>query len=174
MPSGIYKRSKKARENISKANKGRKFSEETKEKIRKKSLKHGMSGTKTYESWASMKARCLNPNHKNYKNYGGRGIVICECWLGKNGFQNFFNEMGEKPKGLSIDRIDNNKGYCKSNCRYATQKQQLNNIRRNRLLTYKNKTQNVTQWAEELGINRNTLFGRIRYGWSVKRILTNN
>jgi hypothetical protein len=80
----------------------------------------------TYGVWAHMKDRCLNPNCEKFKDYGGRGITICKRWLK---FQNFLKDMGEKPKGLSIDRINNDGNYNKRNCRWATPKQQQNNTR---------------------------------------------
>ena len=83
-----------------------------------------MKGTKIYDCWVSMKQRCLNPKATGYKNWGGRGITVCDEWLG---FENFYEDMGDKPVGLSIDRKDNNKGYCKSNCRWATPTEQANN-----------------------------------------------
>lgn len=95
-------------------------------------LKHGHTSnkgknSKTYYCWASMKSRCLNKNHVRYKNYGGRGISICKEWLL---FENFLSDMGEKPDGLSIDRINNNGNYKSSNCKWSTPKEQANNKRR--------------------------------------------
>ncbi len=82
-----------------------------------------------YVTYASMKKRCQNKNHKDYKHYGGRGINICERWLGVDGFKNFLTDMGERPKGLSLDRIDNEGNYEPNNCRWTTWKVQANNRR---------------------------------------------
>ena len=126
--------------------------------------KHGMTNTKTYYSWVSMKTRCFNKSDEHYKNYGARGITVCNEWLGKNGFQNFYKDMGERPRKKTLDRIDNDGNYELSNCRWATSKEQGNNQRSNHLVTYKGITKNVTQWAEILGIKRKTLFERARRG----------
>ena len=79
-------------------------------------ITHGMRFTKTYKSWNGMKQRCLNSNCKEYKLYGGRGIIVCEEWLK---FENFYQDMGDRPKGLSLDRKDNNLGYYKENCKWS-------------------------------------------------------
>jgi hypothetical protein len=94
--------------------------------------KHGAIRTRTYISWGSMKQRCANEKATGYKNYGGRGITVCERWLGKDGFVNFLEDMGERPEGLSIDRIYNDGNYEPSNCRWATKKEQENNKRRSK------------------------------------------
>ena len=94
-----------------------------------KKIRHGMSNTRTFISWASMLSRCKNKNIPRYKDYGGRGIKVCKRWLK---FENFYKDMKERPEGLSIDRKDNNKGYYKSNCRWATAKEQQNNKRKRR------------------------------------------
>lgn len=88
--------------------------------------KKGRLASPTYFSWQAMRTRCRNPNHKHWKHYGGRGITICPEW---DSFEVFLADMGERPSGTSIDRIDPNKGYCKENCRWADAKTQANNKR---------------------------------------------
>ena len=132
---------------------------------------HGMTGTRIYKSWDAMKGRCFNRNGKDYKNYGGRGITICKEWLT---FENFYRDMGERPEGKTLDRIKNNEGYCKSNCKWSTQKEQMNNTRYNRLLTYNGKTQNMKQWSEELGIKYEIVQARLRSGLSIEKTLISN
>ena len=124
----------------------------------------------TYQTWHSMKDRCLNINNKrDYPKYGGRGITVCKRWMV---FENFLKDMGPKPKNLSLDRKDNNGNYKLSNCKWATRVEQQNNRRNTIMYTYKNKTQSHTAWARELNIKPKTLTMRIRKGWSVTRALS--
>jgi hypothetical protein len=120
---------------------------------------HRMSKTVTYTCYSSMKARCYYHGENNYKDYGGRGIRVCQRWL--DSFENFYEDMGERPKGMSIERIDNNGDYEPDNCRWATQREQMNNTRRNVALEYKGRTMNMSQWARELGISRACLWKRV-------------
>jgi len=143
------------------------------EKTIKRLTKHGHSTraktSKTYRSWYSIIQRCTNPNNKDYHSYGGRGITICKRWMK---FENFLKDMGEMPKGHQIDRVNNDKGYCRSNCRLVTSKINNRNKRNNHLITYKGKTQCMSAWAEELNINKATLWYRVYYGWSIEKTLT--
>lgn len=116
-----------------------------------------------------MKERCNSPNNKYYKHYGGRGIKVCKRWLK---FENFLEDMGECLEGLSLDRIDNNSNYCKSNCRWATRKEQARNRRNNRIIEYDNKKQCASALTEEYNIDPNIFIGRLRLGWSIKKALT--
>lgn len=124
-----------------------------------------------YQIWQSMIQRCENKKCNNYERYGARGIKVCERW--RNSFEDFLADMGERPsKNHSIERKDNGGHYCPENCMWATRKQQLRNTRSNRLLTFHGKTQCVTEWAEELGLDRDLLLSRVRLGWDDERILT--
>lgn len=138
----------------------------------KHKIKHGMINTKTYHSWATMKQRCLNPNNPDYKYYGNRGIEVCKKWMS---FENFYRDMGERPENKSLDRISNSGNYELSNCCWSTQKEQTNNKRNNRLITYKGRTQNISQWAKEINIPYSNLYQRLtKYNWSIKRSLSIN
>lgn len=135
----------------------------------KMATKHGQTGTRTHRIWQLMKSRCSNSNLPDYKHYGGRGIKVCERW---QTFENFLSDMGEAPAGLSIDRIKNDKGYEPGNCRWATAKQQANNLRRNVRLTLRGRTQTISEWADELGVSASLLRWRYDEGWNDRRILT--
>lgn len=125
----------------------------------------------TYSCWKAMQERICITTHSNYKNYGGRGIKICDRWSGKNGFENFVSDMGPRPsKNHSIDRINNDGNYEPSNCRWATNKEQSRNKRTNIIITFDNKTQTLMEWSKELGISHRTLLNRWRYGQPIERL----
>ena len=133
--------------------------------------RNGRSHRPEYSNWSAMKARCLNPNHKNFKQYKGRGIKVCERW--RNSFDNFYADMGPKPSPKhSIERRDNDGDYEPSNCFWATQAEQRRNQRNNRLLTFDGKTQCLIDWAAETGISRQAIYRRLKRGWDVQKALT--
>ncbi len=132
-------------------------------------VKHGKSRSHVYAVWKQMIQRCENPKCPAFHNYGGRGIAVSEEW---HDFPTFLADMGDRPAGYSLDRADNDKGYSKGNCRWATQSEQLNNTRRNRVLTFNGKTQTYQQWAKEYGLPWHAVRDRIdRLGWPVERAL---
>lgn len=135
---------------------------------RNKLGKHKGCGTPEYEAWCAIIKRCNNPRNRSFPNYGARGIRICRRWLK---FENFLADMGKRPHGKSIDRIDNDGNYTPSNCRWATKLEQDRNRRTTRMLTYRGETLCVTEWAERIGINRQTIFTRLRKGWPIAKAL---
>lgn len=131
--------------------------------------KHGLSHSKILRIFQGMLNRCYNKKEKAYKNYGARGITICKEWL--NNRLNFYYwaiSNGYKD-GLTIERIDNNKGYSPDNCKWDTYKQQARNTRRNLIITYKEKSLCLATWCEKLGLDYRLTEGRLRRGWSVER-----
>jgi len=133
--------------------------------------KHGKSrsNSKTYSSWKGLIQRCLNKNNKRYMDYGGRGIKVCDEWKTFNGF---YLDMGDRPNGKTIERVDNNGNYEPNNCSWATPKEQSRNNRSNRIIEHNGASMCISQWAEELGIKKGTLLARINRGWSTERALT--
>ena len=117
-----------------------------------------------------MKDRCNNPKHTHYNSYGGRGIKVCKDWLNFLSFQEWAVKNGYEDT-LTLDRINNDKGYYPDNCRWTDRITQQNNTRHNRLLTYKGQTKTIAQWARELHINRSTLDSRLERGWSVDKTI---
>lgn len=128
---------------------------------------HGMTDTPTWKSWKSMHDRCLLPAHKSYERY--KDFKICDRWL--NDFEAFLADMGERPPGTTLERIDNEGDYTPSNCRWATPKEQARNRRSNLLITANGKTKTAVEWAEELGMRSCTLVRRARAGMPPERIL---
>jgi hypothetical protein len=133
-------------------------------------FKHGMSRNPAYQSWIGMINRCTDSTHKQYKDYGGRGITVIALWM--ESFPAFLEDMGERPKGCSIDRIDCNGNYSPENCRWAPLKQQARNTRRNKFLEFNGESRTVSEWAEITGNDPIVIGKRLRRGWSVEEALT--
>lgn len=123
--------------------------------------------SRTYRSWNGLKDRCLNIHNKNYASYGGRGVSVCDRWLAS--FDNFLADMGPTPKGMSLDRFpDMNGNYEPSNCRWAKARDQQNNRRNTVMLEYKGLRKSLSEWADDFGMNLDTLYKRIQRGMSVE------
>jgi hypothetical protein len=136
---------------------------EHKERIAKANITHGKTNTKTYSMWLAMRNRCNRVN----QDYSSRGITYDKRW---DSFESFYLDMGEAPEGLSLDRIDVNGNYEKSNCQWATREQQANNTRANVFVEWQGKKQTIAQWSKELNMNYDKLRSRIvKYHWSLNR-----
>jgi hypothetical protein len=129
-------------------------------------FKHGWIGTPTYCSWVEMRRRCRAAHRPEFVNYGARGISVCDEWAAD--FSAFLRDMGERPQGHSIDRIDNAKGYQKDNCRWAPVVVQARNRRGNRMITYRSQTMTIAEAAEIAGLRHATVRDRIGRNWSVE------
>ena len=139
--------------------------------MKKKRECHGLQDTAEYRAWAAMIRRCENKNWWGYKFYGGRGVRVCQKW--RMSFLVFLEDVGMRPNPkLTLDRIDNKKGYRPGNVKWSTMKEQCRNRRSNRIVRFRGKRMLVTEWAEHLGVNRYSLQGRFFRGWNAKRALT--
>lgn len=138
-----------------------------------RSTKHGFASRDCrhplYDLWVGMKSRCLNPNHVAYPRYGGAGITVCDRWLS---FSNFVSDMGPRPTGASLDRINGLKGYEPTNCRWANRTEQSENTCRNQYLEVDGERLTVSQWARKLGVDQRTLNRRRALGWSDRDVIT--
>lgn len=130
---------------------------------------HGVNEDPFYHTWWSMMRRCYHPEHHNYARYGGRGIHVCEAWHDPVNFVTWARvTAGEKTPTLSLDRIDNNKGYCPDNCRWATAKQQARNKRSNRIIELDERKMSLAEWCEEYGIDASVVRTRVAIGWDIE------
>lgn len=123
----------------------------------------------TYNSWSNMKRRCLNEENHNYPDYGGRGITIQEDW---HDFECFLRDMGSRPDGTTLDRIDSDGDYTKENCRWATAQQQILNRRNTPMLTIRGVTKSLYEWSLQSSVAYQTIWRRIRMGWDHERAIT--
>ena len=139
-------------------------------------IKHGgrPKGKKTrlYNIWLHMKERCNNSNHVHFDNYGGRGIKVCAEWnKSYHAFQSWALDNGYKDN-LTLERKDNDKDYCPENCKWATPKEQANNRRSNRMLSFNGETHNIEGWCKITGLPRHIVDGRLARGWSAEKTLS--
>jgi len=149
--------------------------ETAREFCKKKFTKHGMSNTRIYRIWRKIKERCNDEKSKNYKNYGQRGITICDDWCCDKGFENFYKWSMENGYAdeLSIDRIDNYKGYSPDNCRWVSQLAQQNNRRNNIKYLYNGEMLTIPEISRRTNINKLTLYCRLNYyGYSLEKALS--
>jgi hypothetical protein len=132
---------------------------------------HGLSQTGAWRSYHAMLTRCYNEKIPQFKDYGGRGIRVCDRWL--SGFEAFFEDMGERPDGMSLDRWpDVNGNYEPGNCRWATDEEQHANMRNSSYLEFQGQKKTVSQWAKITGFDRAAIEMRMKLGWSVHDALT--
>ena len=125
-----------------------------------------------YSSWAQMKNRCNNPKDPNYKRYGGRGISICSEWNSLHGFKQFYIDMGPRPQGKTLDRINNDGNYEPSNCKWSTRLEQANNTRTNYYLAIDGVTRTLAQWTRYFGVDKKIVYRRRTAGWPDKQLFT--
>lgn len=139
-------------------------------------ITHGMRHTRIYSIFIDIKKRCYNKNSRGWKFYGSKGIT-CE-WSSFEQFRDdMFESYGEHvskfgEKQTTIERIDINGNYCKQNCRWATLLEQANNKKNNKFLTHDNRTMTISQWARNVGLNKNCIIRRLKRGWDVSRTLS--
>lgn len=136
----------------------------------KYAARHGGSRSGTYKSWIAMRARCYQKTNIGYKDYGGRGITVCERW--RHSFENFRCDVGERPDGTSIDRIDSDGNYEPGNVRWATSTQQIRNRSNTKLIEYKGELVPLGKLAKDHGLSHYQLKARLRVGWTIERALT--
>lgn len=133
-----------------------------------RSRKHGLSRSSEHNAWQHMRRRCFNKRDKSYRNYGGRGITVCDEW--RDSFEAFYRDMGPRPSAQhSIERINVNGDYEPNNCRWATRKEQSRNTRRNFYVTFQGITATLAEHCERLGLRYGAIALRLRrYGWSIE------
>ena len=124
----------------------------------------------TYRTWQDMKHRCYNKNSQQFKNYGARGITVCREW--RESFENFLRDMGERPEGLTIERINNNGNYEPTNCRWATRGEQRRNQRGCIYLEFNGIKMTVNEWAKKLNFDRETIKHRMKMRYPIEMVLS--
>jgi hypothetical protein len=141
------------------------------EETARRTKTHGKTATSVYRRWTGMIGRCENKGNKDYPRYGARGITVCDEW--RESFETFYRDMGDPPKGMQIDRIDNNKGYCKENCRWATVTRNSRNRRSAVWVEWNGKLMTLADAVEQTGLEYQAVHQRWKnYGWDLARALT--
>ena len=130
---------------------------------------HGLSRDPAYRSWKDMRSRCNTPTNSDFKDYGGRGIKVCDRW---SDFAAFLGDIGPRPAGMSVDRIDVNGDYEPSNCRWASAKMQANNKRSNHVIEWRGKRQTLAAWSAETGVDQSKARYRLRMGWTLEKVFS--
>ena len=128
-----------------------------------------MTDTVEHKTWVNMRYRCINKTSPNYRNYGGRGIIVESEG---DTFEQFYKDMGDRPEGMSIERVDVNGNYCKDNCKWATHEEQVVNMRTNKKITYEDETLTLSQWSRRTGLGERTIAYRIKIGWTIEDVIT--
>ena len=133
------------------------------------STKHGLCDHPLYQIWISMINRCHNPNNKDYSSYGGRGIYVCDVW--RNDINKFIEDVGDRPDGYQLDRINNDGGYHKDNVRWISSKENNRNRRSNKLISHDDKTMTMIEWSEHLNMDYQKLKILINQGYALDEII---
>lgn len=141
------------------------------ELTRTRSITHGRTSTREWETWHRMKQRCYDPGIDGYMRYGGRGIQVCDRW--RDSFEIFYSDMGDRPgPGYSIERVNNDGDYCPENCKWATAGEQARNRSTTVMITAEGRTMTAAEWARELNMSQTTISERISRGWTPARAVS--
>jgi hypothetical protein len=138
-------------------------------KVGKANRRHGYADSPTQRSWVEMRRRCYASHRKEYQNYGGRGIEVCERW--RDSFDNFLADMGERPSGYTLERCDNNGNYCPENCCWIPRREQERNKRTNSVHEFNGRRMTVVEASETFGVKAGTIYQRLRRGWTANECI---
>lgn len=141
-----------------------------KELMAEKQTTHGLSDKKIYILWRNMVSRCYDLKDARYSAYGGRGIKVCDRW--RESVENFYSDMGNRPSGKSLDRINNDGNYSPENCKWSTNREQSNNKRLNKNITYQGETHTYAEWEQKLGGCSGLIWNRLKLGWSEEKAVS--
>lgn len=142
---------------------------EARKKRHAEMVKHGKSSSIEFRTWTHLRGRCNNPTDSAYAGYGGRGIKVCERW---DSFANFLADMGPRPKGTSIDRIDNDGDYCPENCRWASSTQQGRNRRTTRMVEWEGRRLSLSDFCDQMRLNYERVYHRVQRGYTIEQAIS--